>query len=135
MVCVNDELGKEAFTYTLASGKEDTVHVEQVLDYNRDPRYMRNLLLYKLTLIARGAGGEVRPEQAGVDPPPGHVARPTLSPLGSEEFDEIDRPDVGPARRVGMRRGFDRAEEPRTATVSQAGRRAKVPSPSGRGLG
>jgi hypothetical protein len=52
-VDVDEELGREAFTYELASGDEGTVHVEQVLDYNRDPRYMRDLLLYKLTLIAR----------------------------------------------------------------------------------
>lgn len=52
-VVVDEELGNEAFTYALASGHEATVHVEQVLDYNRDPRYMRDLLVYKLTLLAR----------------------------------------------------------------------------------
>jgi len=50
---VDDELGREGFTYRLESGREGTVHVEQVLEYNRDPGYMRNLLLYKLTLEAR----------------------------------------------------------------------------------
>ena len=52
-VHVNDELGREAFTYELQSGEEDTVHIDQVLDYNRDPRYMRDMLLYKLTLVAQ----------------------------------------------------------------------------------
>jgi hypothetical protein len=52
-VYVDDELGDEAFTYTLSSGDENTVHVEQVLDYNRDPSYMRELLLYELTLQAK----------------------------------------------------------------------------------
>lgn len=52
-VYVDEELGNEAFTYELASGREGTVHIDQVLDYNRDPRYMRDLLLYKLTLVAR----------------------------------------------------------------------------------
>ena len=52
-VFIDDELGREAFTYTLASGREGTVHVEQVLEYNQDPGYMRDLLLYKLTLEAR----------------------------------------------------------------------------------
>jgi hypothetical protein len=52
-VYVDAELGGEAFTYELASGREGTVHIDQVLDYNRDPRYMRDLLLYKLTLVAR----------------------------------------------------------------------------------
>jgi hypothetical protein len=52
-VHVDDELGKEAFTYELQSGEEGTVHIDQVLDYNRDPRYMRDMLLYKLTLAAQ----------------------------------------------------------------------------------
>jgi len=29
------------------------VHIEQVLEYNRDPGYLRDLLLYKLTLEAQ----------------------------------------------------------------------------------
>ena len=52
-VAVDEELAQEAFNYELQSGEEDTVHVDQVLDYNRDPRYMRDLLLYKLTLVAQ----------------------------------------------------------------------------------
>jgi hypothetical protein len=52
-VYVDEELGNEAFTYELASGDEGTVHIDQVLEYNRDPRYMRDMLLYKLTLVAR----------------------------------------------------------------------------------
>ena len=47
------ELGKEGFTYVLQSGKTGTIHIEQVLDYNRDPNYLRDLLLYKLTLEAQ----------------------------------------------------------------------------------
>ncbi|TFG63955.1 MAG: hypothetical protein E4H28_05785 [Gemmatimonadales bacterium] len=55
-VYVDEELGGEAFTYCLDSGEEETVHVEQVLDYNQDPEYLKALLLYKLTLEAvRGA--------------------------------------------------------------------------------
>ena len=50
---VDEELGNEAFTYQLKSGDEATVPIDQVLEYNRDPRYMRDLLLYKLTLIAQ----------------------------------------------------------------------------------
>lgn len=52
-VYLDRELGKEAFTYALASGAEDTVHIDDVLHYNEDPRYMRDLLLYKLTLEAQ----------------------------------------------------------------------------------
>lgn len=52
-VSIDDEIGREAFTYSLKSGKEGTVHLEQVLEYNEDPGYMRDLLLYKLTLEAQ----------------------------------------------------------------------------------
>ena len=51
-VFVDDELGREGFTYVLASGREGSVHVEQVLEYNQDPGYLRQLLLYRLTLEA-----------------------------------------------------------------------------------
>lgn len=50
---VDPEAGREAFTYVLASGRMGTVHVEQVLEYHRDPNYLRNLLLYKLTIEAQ----------------------------------------------------------------------------------
>jgi predicted XRE-type DNA-binding protein len=52
-VFVDKELGDEGFTYVLESGKEGTVHGEQVLEYNQDPRYMRDALLYKLTIEAQ----------------------------------------------------------------------------------
>ena len=39
--------------YLLASGKHGTVHIEQVLEYNQDPWYLRDLLLYKLTIEAQ----------------------------------------------------------------------------------
>jgi len=52
-VYVDKELDNEAFTYELESGDEGTVHIDHVLEYNRDPRYMRDLLLYKLTLAAQ----------------------------------------------------------------------------------
>jgi hypothetical protein len=45
--------GREAFTYVLRSGRTGTVHVEQVLEYNQDPTYLRDLLLYRLTLEAQ----------------------------------------------------------------------------------
>lgn len=52
-VFVDEEAGREAFTYALHSGRTGTVHVEQVLEYNRDPTYLRDLLLYQLTLEAQ----------------------------------------------------------------------------------
>ncbi len=50
---IDPELGNEAITYELASGIEDTIHIDRVLEYNRDPSYMRDLLLYKLTIEAK----------------------------------------------------------------------------------
>jgi hypothetical protein len=52
-VYVDKELGREGFTYTLESGTRGTVHIDQVLEYNQDPAYLRDLLLYKLTLEAQ----------------------------------------------------------------------------------
>ena len=50
---VDEEAGREAFTYVLDSGRTGTVHVEQVLEYNQDPRHLRDLLLYRLTIEAQ----------------------------------------------------------------------------------
>ena len=52
-VFVDKELGNEAFTYILKSGEEGSVHIEQVLEYNDDPQYLADLLIYKLTLEAQ----------------------------------------------------------------------------------
>ena len=50
---VDPEIGREGFSNTLASGAEGTVPVERVLDYNKNPRYLRDGLLYDLTLAAQ----------------------------------------------------------------------------------
>ena len=50
---IDDELGREGFTYRLASGREGSIHIDHVLEYNQDPGYMRDLLLYKLTVAAQ----------------------------------------------------------------------------------
>ena len=47
------ELGNEAFTYKLENGDEDSIHVDQVLEYNKDPNYLRDMILYKLTIEAQ----------------------------------------------------------------------------------
>ena len=52
-VVVDRELASEAFTYVLESGDEGSVHLDQVLEYNEDPTYLRDLLVYKLTVEAR----------------------------------------------------------------------------------
>ena len=52
-VTVDRELGCEGFTYVLKSGREGSVHIEQVLDYNDDPTYVRDAMLYRLTIEAQ----------------------------------------------------------------------------------
>ena len=52
-VFVDKEIDREGFTYVLESGKEGTVHIDQVLEYNQDPNYLREILLYKLTLLTK----------------------------------------------------------------------------------
>ena len=52
-VFVDPELGREAFTFVLKSGQEGSVHMEQVLEFNKDPAYLRDLVVYQLTLEAR----------------------------------------------------------------------------------
>jgi hypothetical protein len=52
-VYVDKELASEGFSYVLKSGKSGTVHIEQVLEYNQDPWYLRDLILYKLTVEAQ----------------------------------------------------------------------------------
>lgn len=52
-VFVDEELGREGFTYALSSGRSGTVHAEQVLEYNRDPAYLRDRVLYRLTVEAQ----------------------------------------------------------------------------------
>lgn len=52
-VFIDRELGSEAVTYTLASGRQGTVHVDHALDYNRDPHYVAEMVLHDLTVEAR----------------------------------------------------------------------------------
>jgi hypothetical protein len=50
--CVDHELGSEAVTYVLESGIEGTVHVDAVLEYNEDPRYLAELFTHRITAEA-----------------------------------------------------------------------------------
>jgi hypothetical protein len=52
-VYVDPELGAAGFTYVLESGKEASVHGDDVLEYHEDPGYLRDLTLYQLTLEAQ----------------------------------------------------------------------------------
>jgi hypothetical protein len=52
---VDEEMDKEGFVYTLSSGDEGAVHMDHVLEYNRDPAYMADMLLYNLAICAQEA--------------------------------------------------------------------------------
>lgn len=52
-VWIDKDFGGEAFSYTLTDSKSGTVHIDYILEYNRDPNYMTELLLYKLTIEAK----------------------------------------------------------------------------------
>lgn len=52
-VYIDRELADEAFTYVLKDGRLDSIHADEVLEYNRDPNYLRDINLYKLTIIAQ----------------------------------------------------------------------------------
>ena len=52
-VYVDKEIASEGFSYELASRDSGTIHIEQVLEYNNDPNYLRDQLLYKLSLEAQ----------------------------------------------------------------------------------
>lgn len=59
-VHVDKEIGGEGFSYELGSGDAGTIHIEQVLEYNNDPNYLRDEILYKLTLEAQRRIAETR---------------------------------------------------------------------------
>jgi len=54
-IFVDRELGSEAVTYFLESGKENSLHLDAFLEYNKDPDYLRMLFLYELTVEAQKA--------------------------------------------------------------------------------
>ena len=49
----DEEIHCHGFTYILESGDEDTIPVDAILEYNKDPEYMKKMLLYKLSLKAQ----------------------------------------------------------------------------------
>lgn len=54
-IYVDKELGNEAITYELESGEEDSIHLDVFLDHNKDPGFLRDILLYELTIKAKEA--------------------------------------------------------------------------------
>jgi hypothetical protein len=53
IVLPDPDFGNEAFTYELKSGEQGTIHLDSVLEINEDPKYMADLILYKLSLEAK----------------------------------------------------------------------------------
>ncbi len=49
---IDEELGREAFSYRLKDGREGSVHADHVLEVNRDPGYLAELILYRLSVEA-----------------------------------------------------------------------------------
>jgi hypothetical protein len=49
---IDPEIGSEGLSYVLASGVDGCVLLDWVFDYNEEPGYMRDLLLYNLTVQA-----------------------------------------------------------------------------------
>jgi hypothetical protein len=47
------DVSNQGFSYELVSGHSDTVPLDAVLEYHRDPNYLREIILYKLTLAAQ----------------------------------------------------------------------------------
>lgn len=47
------EMGRTGFTYQLRSGLEGSVHIDSVLEVNKDPKYMADLVMYRLSLEAQ----------------------------------------------------------------------------------
>ena len=47
------ELGGEAVAYVLESGVEGSLHLDEILEYNEDPRHLSELLMHRLTVEAR----------------------------------------------------------------------------------
>ena len=88
-VYVDKELGSEGFTYVLKSGKSGTVHIEQVLEYDQDPSYLRDSLLYKLTLEAQKRVEKSALSKREIIRRLGTSAGAVLSSGGSDELSEI----------------------------------------------
>ena len=54
-VYVDNELDKRAITYELEDGHFDSVPLDAFLDFNKDPEYLREIELHRLTVLANKA--------------------------------------------------------------------------------
>ena len=118
-VAVDREVGSEGFTYLLESGAQGTAHIDHVLEYNKAPRYLADMLLYRVDVGSAEGAREELVEHARADSAPRYVAGAVLSSLGSDELQEVRGTDACasvPARsRSGLR---DQEAEDRMIEVS-----------------
>ncbi|HET9300243.1 MAG TPA: hypothetical protein VFO11_09870 [Candidatus Polarisedimenticolaceae bacterium] len=52
-VTVHTNIAHRGFSYVLASGRRGMVQLDRVFEYNEDPSFLKDLLLYRLTLEAK----------------------------------------------------------------------------------
>lgn len=51
-IFVDQEMGSKGVTCLFKSGREESIPLDAFYDYNRDPDYLKSILLYKMTLEA-----------------------------------------------------------------------------------
>ena len=49
---IDQALGGQGFTCVFESGREQTIHMDQILEYGHQQDYLKEMLLYKLTVKA-----------------------------------------------------------------------------------
>jgi len=107
-VYVDPELGAEGFTYVLDSGREASVHGDDVLEYNEDPAYLRDLTLYRLTLEAQKRIERTRLPKREIIRRLGTSPTQLYRLLDQNELPEVDRSHAstssGPRLRGPIRR-------------------------------
>ena len=89
---VDEELGREGFTYELESGRAGTVHIEQVLEYNQGSQSSEGP--FALPANSRSSKTDRREPiiQARDHPAAGYIGRSTLSTAGSDKLSQVCRP-------------------------------------------
>ena len=135
---VDPELGREGFAFELRSGRAGTVHVEQVLEYDEDPGYLRDQLLYQLRCRSPAAGCRQRTVQARAGAPTRDLSGAAVPPARPDELRQVHRSPAPPPARTRLRRAAARADEddPAPDTGSDAPdrpvdeREAEAPTPA-----
>lgn len=51
-IYVDKDLEHKGVTYILDSGREDSIYIDAFLDFNKDPRFLKDITLHQLTVSA-----------------------------------------------------------------------------------